>query len=135
VKTIQHLKITNLWGIREFSLEPGAMTVIAGGNGTGKTSVLRSIQAAFEGFDGVCVRQGSERGEVLIDLGDIVITRTQTQGGKYLKVTDAKGDTLAKPQTVLNGLMGASAGHGLRFNPVQFLTADASQVSGTKFLL
>jgi hypothetical protein len=118
---IKQIKVSNFLGIEYVELEPGRLTVIAGQNGQGKTSWLKSIKAGFEGFPEGSIRQGDDSAKITIDLGDIVVKRSATAKGAYLTVKDAEGRTLPKAQATLNALVGTS----LRFNPVAFVGLDA----------
>jgi energy-coupling factor transporter ATP-binding protein EcfA2 len=41
------INVHDVLGIREFKLEPGRVTIISGRNGSAKTSLLSSVQAAL----------------------------------------------------------------------------------------
>lgn len=123
MKQIHKLTIRDFLGVEAVDIDPGKMTAIAGGNGQGKTSVLKAIRAGLEGMPQGAVRQGRKKAEILVNLTDgLQIERTATAKGTYLKVRDSEGRQLPKPQGLLNSLRGAFA-----FNPVEFLSLDAKQ--------
>ena len=101
----------------------GSMVVIGGKNDAGKSSVLDSIAMALGGADlipGEPVRTGQERGKVVVDLGDLVVTRTFTaSGGGSLIVANKDGARFPSPQAVLDRLLGA-----LTFDPLAFERQD-----------
>lgn len=68
---VTRIEIRNLLGIESLDVEPGALTVITGGNGVGKTSFLTAVRAiATEGHDPSLLRTGAEKGSVRIILED-----------------------------------------------------------------
>lgn len=114
----------------------GELVIISGKNGHGKTSVLDSILYALGGADTLKktprpVRDGQERAQVVLDLGDLVVTRHWTgQDKTYLKVTNALGVKQESPQKVLDALLGR-----LSFDPLAFSQMDAdAQVKTLKEL-
>ena len=112
--TIVELTISNVLGVKAVHLTPdGKSVVITGSNGEGKSSVINSIWLALGGKDASKdftkpVRDGEDTGSVSIDLGDLKVTRTWTNGGASTKlvVTDASGNPQASPQTLLDQLIG-----------------------------
>ena len=63
-------------------LAPG-LNEITGRNAQGKSSVLDVVLAALAGADGCPddpIRHGASSGETYLDLGDLRVTRTWTQG-------------------------------------------------------
>lgn len=85
-------------------------TLFKGGNARGKTSILKAIRAALAGRDisADAIHIGEDRAEILVDMDELSVQRTITQTGSTLKVRNAAGDTKAKPQTVLNELLGTA---------------------------
>ena len=66
---IQHIKISNILGIRELEFKAGQFVEVTGRNGQGKTSLLEAIKAATQGgHDATLLRKGAEKGEVVLVL-------------------------------------------------------------------
>ena len=120
--------VKNFAGISEASVSPGKVTIFAGGNRVGKTSLIRAIRAALEGADPIEIRKGSDKAEILIDLEEIKIDRRITPGGQRVKVTNAEGFSRPAPQAYLSSLLGT-----IQFNPMEFYRAK--KVDRTKMLL
>lgn len=116
------LEASNFKRLRAVEITPdGTLVVVAGRNAQGKTSVLDAIWAALGGGAASKdtsrpVRDGEDRAEVRLDLGDLVVTRTWAADGKTkLTVTAADGAKYSSPQAVLDGLVGR-----MSFDPMQF---------------
>lgn len=121
---IIRLEASNVKRLTAVAIEPsGAVVEIAGDNGQGKTSVLDAIWWALGGEDAIQakpVRRGASEAKVVLTLGNggtkYVVTRKWDEAGTTsLKVADASGAKIAKPQTLLDGLVGA-----LTFDPFEF---------------
>lgn len=117
---VTRVKITNVLGIEHLDFEPGKITEISGPNGSGKTSVLETIQAVLQGGnDATLLRKGSEKGEAVLVLDDgTEITRTITATASSTTVRDADGKKQARPSDILRGLTDLYSA-----NPVEFLRA------------
>ncbi len=114
------LTIRNFLGITEAKIAPkGKVTVLAGDNKQGKSSVLKAIPACFQGMKPAMIHNGAERAEIAIELGDLVVTRVQTLLNQSVTVKDKMGRIQTAPQKFLNGLFG-----GFAFNPMAFLLAN-----------
>lgn len=120
------LKLTaeNLKRIQVVEITPdGALVQITGRNGAGKSSVLDAITYAIGGKDTVCaepLRKGEKRGKAVVDLGDIIVTRTFTEGGGgQLTVTSKDGTKQASPQAVLDKLCGRISLDPLAFSRME----------------
>ncbi len=115
---IVSLEIENVKRLHAVHIEPDGSAVIIGGRNTqGKTSVLDAITMALSGAK--CERpvHGDEtKGKVVIDLGEIVVTRTFTpSGGGSLTVAAANGAKFSSPQTMLDAMLGK-----ISFDPLAF---------------
>jgi len=122
---ITQVRITNFLGLSEFKIaQTGKVNRLSGGNGVGKTAVLKALHAALKGrgIDPRVIRIGADKSEIFVEIDSRVnVTRTITQSGAPVKVTD--GDIpKAKPQAYLDELLGQYL-----FNPVDFILADASE--------
>lgn len=117
------LKVSNIMGIKAVDMTPNpTLQVISGKNGNGKTSVLRAIQFALENADASKIverplRNGTDKGEVIIDLGDLIVKRTfnKTKTGGSLIIKNKDGKTLNSPQEILDKLTGK-----MGFDPFAF---------------
>jgi len=92
--------------------------VIGGDNAQGKTCLLDAIEYGLGGASGIPskpIREGQKKARVVLDLGDIVVTRTFTENGTNLTVKNKDGATFASPQAMLDKLVGE-----LTFDPLEF---------------
>lgn len=99
------------------------MIVIGGDNAQGKTCVLDSIEYALNGAGAIPakpIRTGQEKARVVLDMGDIIVTRTFTANGTNLVVKNKDGATFASPQAMLDKLVGE-----LTFDPLEFPKMNA----------
>jgi len=117
---IVQLEAENVKRLRAVEVTPeGALVVVGGRNGQGKTSLLDSIAYALGGKDLVCerpLREGAEAGHVTVDLGELVVRRDFGPGGtQRLTVSNREGARFPSPQTLLDALAGQ-----LTFDPLAF---------------
>jgi len=115
---IVKLNSENILRLNAVEITPdGEVVVIGGDNEQGKTSVLDSIVLALGGKQATAtmpLKQGKDKGKVVCDLGDLVVTRTFTKnGGGTLKVSSKDGAVYPSPQTMLDKLSGQ-----LTFDPL-----------------
>lgn len=123
---VSKIKIENILGIEELEIAPGAVTVISGGNGTGKTSALEAVKAALRGGnDATLLRNGAKKGEVVLVLDDgTAVKRTVRATGTTTKVCAADGAELNGPAGRIKAIV-----HGESLNPVEWISAPkASRV-------
>ena len=117
-------------GLTAVEITPDGNIVILGGpNGAGKSSCLNAIALALGGSKALGrgkrkkikrpIRDGAESGEVLLDLGDLVVERVFTASGDRLTVKAKDGAVYKKPQTMLDALFNA-----VTFDPLAFVDAD-----------
>ena len=126
MKTIHRLTVRDYLGIRAIDLAPGKLTVLAGENGQGKSSILKAIRAAFAGIGEVQIRQGAESASIELDLGELTITRQRTATGTRLEVRDAAGAVQRKPQALLNAITGSVGA----LNPVALMRSQPREQRG-----
>lgn len=92
-RRLHSVPITNIKGIASLKLEAGAVTVIAGENGVGKTSVLDAVSTVFDG--GHCpdlIRHGADKAEVILTLDDgVTIRKAITAKNSDLEVKTEDG--------------------------------------------
>lgn len=117
---VVQIKIDNILGIKHLDFEPGKITEISGTNGSGKTSVLETIQAVLKGGnDATLLRKGETKGEAVLVLSDgTEITRSITPTGSTTTVRNAEGKKQPRPSEILRGLTDLYSA-----NPVEFLRA------------
>lgn len=118
---IVRLEASNFKRLRAVEIKPdGNVVRITGRNGAGKSSALDAIWAALGGervSPPVPIRQGEERAEVNIDLGEILVRRRWTAAGSSIEVSNGKA-TFKSPQKLLDELVGK-----LCFDPLAFANA------------
>lgn len=122
---ITKISILNFLGISSFkTTKLGKMNRVTGGNGTGKSSVLKAITEAFKssGVKPNIIKLGADRAEILIELDErILIERRITPTSNHPKVV-VDGQPLNAPQKYLNDLIGQ-----FTFNPVEFFLAKPKE--------
>lgn len=116
------LRAENVKKLKAIEIRPEDNTVvISGRNEQGKSSVLDSIWYALGGKDAMKglkkpIRDGEEKAQITVDLGDIIVTRKWTGNDKsYLTVENKDGATFKSPQSILDNLIG-----NLSFDPLAF---------------
>ncbi len=121
--TIVGLEATNIKRLRAVRLEvKGESVVIVGGqNAQGKTSLLDAIQMTIGGgkLAERPIRDGASKGEIVLDLGDLIATRRFSAKGSALTVTDKDKNVLASPQSILDRLTSK-----ISFDPLAFLRME-----------
>jgi hypothetical protein len=117
---IVELRASNFKRLRAVEIRPdGPVVEIRGRNGAGKSSILDAIWCALGGADVAPsrpIREGADRAEITLDLGDLVVTRRfLPSGNSPLVVAQHNGARFPSPQAVLDKLIGAIA-----FDPLEF---------------
>ena len=96
------LEAENIKNLRVVNVHPdGSLVVIGGNNSEGKTSVLDSIEYALNGANSIPtkpIRNGQKKARVVLNLGDIEVTRTFTEKGTRLVVKSKDGAVFPSPQ-------------------------------------
>lgn len=122
---IVKLQAENIKRIQAVEIIPdGDMVVIAGKNGQGKTSVLDAIWFALGGKDaqrGTArpIRDGESSAGVMLNLGELVVTRMWQGDKQTLTVSSPEGAKFSSPQAMLDKLIG-----DLSFDPLAFSQQD-----------
>lgn len=108
---ITKLTARDFMAFEEFEHDvPEGGLVVAGGNGKGKSTVLRLVQQGLlaQGVSPSSVRLGAEKARIEIALGDTVVQRLiQADGSSTVKVKTPDG-TRAKPQAWLSAISGST---------------------------
>jgi DNA repair exonuclease SbcCD ATPase subunit len=123
---IIRLQAENIKKLKAVEIVPeGNVVKITGKNEQGKTSVLDAIWWALAGTKNIQdqpIRKGESRANVTLDLGDLIVTRTFTPSGSYLKVENKDGAAFKSPQAMLDKLIGE-----LTFDPLAFAKSDSKK--------
>lgn len=123
------LHAENVKRLRAVDITPDPdVQVVGGSNAQGKTSVLDAIWLALGGGKASKtitrpVRDGQDHATVVLDLGDLKVTRTwNAQGRSTLRVEAADGARYTSPQAILDRLVGA-----MSLDPLAFTRLPARQ--------
>jgi DNA repair exonuclease SbcCD ATPase subunit len=121
---IHELRSKNVKRLKAVSFKPdGSLIIVGGDNGNGKSSFLDSIKYAVGGKKAHPtrpVREGANRAEIFIDMGDYTIECTITPAGRHVvKVYNAEGVEQRSPQALLDKLY-----DDLTFDPLEFNLMD-----------
>lgn len=126
--TIKNVRAENVKRLRLVEVRPeGFVVIISGRNAQGKTSLLDAIMFALGGGKALrgCtrpIREGETRASVVLDLGEMVVTRSWTAKGTKLEVLAKDGSKIKSPQTLLDKLIGP-----LSFDPRVFAELPAKE--------
>lgn len=128
---IVSLTAENVKRLKAVQITPtGQVVEITGKNAQGKSSVLDSIMYALAGeksLPTVPVRNGEKKAKIVVDLGDLKVTRTMTaDGGGTLTVSSKDGARYPSPQAMLDTLTGR-----LCFDPLAFTRQPAKAQAAT----
>ena len=124
---ILKLEVENVKRLVAVEIEPdGRVIRLTGKNGAGKSSVIDAIWMACGGKDvvpEVPIRRGEDAAKVQLTLDDgLIITRTFTEKGSYLNVSQGEGMDFRSPQKMLDSLIGR-----LSFDPLAFTIATPAK--------
>jgi hypothetical protein len=118
---IIRLEAQNIKRLSAVTIEPNAdasAVVLGGGNEEGKIILLDAIEMALAG-DRVSppepIRRGRTKAKVVVDLGDMIVTRRFTDKGSSLVIENREGLRYKSPQTLLDGFY-----NNLTFDPLAF---------------
>ena len=120
---IVQLQAENVKKLKAIQIKPeGNVIKITGANEQGKTTVLDCIWMALGGKKAVPevpIRKGEKTAKIMLDIGDLVITRSFTEANDYIKVENKQGAQFKSPQGILDKLIGKYS-----FDPLAFSKAD-----------
>lgn len=120
------LESENIKRLRAIEIKPdGSLIVIGGKNTQGKTSVLDSIEYALSGGASIPskpIRKGEKKARVVVEMDNLIVTRTFTESGSKLVVSDKQGFPKTSPQSLLDSLVGK-----LSFDPLAFSRMDSKE--------
>ena len=125
---IVHVRVENILGIKEACFEPSAgASILYGGNGSGKTSLLSAVSAAFKGLPAELITKGEDHASVFLRLAGprsaYTISRRRTASGQKLEIRDeSNGTSVDKPSAFLSGLLG-----DFSLDPGRFATSPADE--------
>jgi hypothetical protein len=123
---IVRLQAENVKRLRAVSITPeGAVVLIKGQNGQGKTSLLDSIAYALGGKEiqpPKVIRDGEKHARVVLELDDLVVERKWTPKSTTLEVRSREGAKYGSPQAMLDQLVGK-----LSFDPLAFTRMEAKK--------
>jgi hypothetical protein len=117
---ITRIRISNLLGVEHLDQVLNGSGVWEGGNGRGKSSVIKAIKMALGelGVGPECIRVGADRAEILLDLEaygatehgaqSLTVRQSITEAGASLTVKNADGDKWSRPRNRLSALVGGS---------------------------
>ena len=117
---VVRLQAENVMNLTAIEIVPQDNTVVlTGKNGAGKSNVLKAMEFALSGkaLAGTPepVKHGEKSGDILLDLGDIVVRRHFTNDASTLKVENAEGMYFKSPQALLDKFRG-----NISFDPLEF---------------
>ncbi len=122
---IRRLIARDIKRLRAVDIVPkGSTVILTGKNKQGKSSVIDSIAMGLAGKKAIPdepVRQGQRKGEVILELDDLIVTRRITKSNAYLEITTRSGVPQKAPQKMLEELVGTD--HA--FAPLEWLRQDA----------
>lgn len=123
-RRLQSVQIKNVKGISSLTLQAGAVTVIAGENGAGKSSVIDAIDCVFTGgHDPALIRHGADKAEVLLTLDDgVTIRKRITPKDSTLEVRTEDGGIVKAPANYVKRLADSFA-----FDPIGLLEAKPKE--------
>ncbi|MEN6532208.1 MAG: hypothetical protein ABFD89_01000 [Bryobacteraceae bacterium] len=140
---LSRLVIDNIKGIEHLEFQPGALTVLRGANGTGKSSVIEATMSVFSGgSDPGWLRLGAKKGSVVMEItnddGALAATITKTVAVKRsgegisttLEILDPNGVPVPAPQSFIKSL-----GESWAVDPSSILNIDTSKAEGRKALI
>lgn len=123
---IVRFQAENVKRLQTVEIKPnGNVIEISGKNGNGKSSVLDCIEYAL-GSAAVLpskpIRTGKDKASIMLDLGEMIVTRKFTTSGTTLVIEAKNGARFPKPQSMLDQIVGA-----ISFDPLEFTRQKAAE--------
>jgi len=114
---VLELRAENIKNLKVVEITPDPNTnILTGKNGAGKSAILDAIFMALTGKKlEKPIRDGKDRAEVDIDLGDYKVRKVFTANGDRLEILSPDGAKYPSPQALLDKLLG-----DLTFDPMAF---------------
>lgn len=124
---IVKLSASNIKRLKAVEILPSGHVVTVGGkNDQGKTSLLDSIMFALAGQDSVCerpIREGATKGEIVVDLDDMIVTKTfKSASAPTLRINLKDGTPVKSPQAILDALCSK-----ISYNPMEWMTMKSDK--------
>lgn len=122
---ITGLKVDNFAGFHELELDLGALTVFAGANATGKTSLLEAIEAVLSrgGFTDDMIRVDADKGEVRVSMtGGLEVVAARRRGKSPTVKVSQNGHPVTAPRALLDELLDP-----VSLDPMAWLDGDRTQ--------
>jgi hypothetical protein len=123
-RRLKSVEIKNVKGIESLTFSCGAVTVLRGKNGAGKSSAIDALIAVFEGgHDPGLIRTGAKEGSVVLLLDDgVTIKKVIKPERSTLEVRTADKGKVQAEATYVKRLAS-----GLRFNPAAFISMSGRE--------
>ena len=109
---IHQIEVSNVLKIKDVTAKfDPHFQVVGGRNAQGKSSLIQAIWLALGGGNAsketvLPIRHGETKASVVLDLGDLIVTRSWTAKGTRLTVKTPEGAGFTSPQAQLDKLMG-----------------------------
>jgi hypothetical protein len=128
---IVELRSENFKRLRAVRIRPaGCVVEVCGRNAQGKSSVLDSIEAALGGARALPARpvhSGADEARIILDLGELTVTRKCSADGKSTLVVESKdAGKITRPQDLLDRLAAK-----IGFDPLAFSRMEPKAQSET----
>jgi len=120
-KTIVKLQASNVMNIDAIVVDANGNNVtLTGKNGAGKSAFLKAIEFALSGKALATipepVRHGQKSGDILLDLGDLIVKRHFTNDSSTVKIENKEGMVFKSPQALLDKFRG-----NISFDPMGWI--------------
>lgn len=116
---IEKVSIKNYMGLEDIEIQPGALTIVSGRNGSGKTSIVQALQSVLgSGHDPSVIRLGADAAVVEIEISDgTTIKMRVTEKTTTRTITDKQGRKITRSAEYINSIVSS-----LSLDPIAFLS-------------